>query len=1168
MALRILRLGMNPWGCFDDVALSFSSALGTVELVEGPNAAGKSTTSRAERALLYGIPHRTGDAHTHEYADLRIAAELDLDGVVTEVVRRKTKAGSLRDGSDRILSHDPIPAALGGLTEEVYRALFQVSHDTLVQGGRELLEGKGEIGASLFAAAAGIATLHATLAALDAEANEIFRPRGHADLLHREVARLREAEKRWRDALIRPAAYRQLEANLQEAQTRRDQHATQIRELEAEIRDLERQRATAPLFDQYEALVGERRLLDDVPELPPDTMERRVQAQAIVSSSAGDRQRATAHCDTLAARLTELVVDTALLDHAAAMRALHDEVSAVRKAANDRRKLEGQRQAADAALRVAAVSIGVPPDEVVSLRRSDTERRALDALIRKHGEIQERLRSTAQGLQDAERQRDTGRDSLERFMAAGRLDVRTLAAAARSASRELALPDERARAGAEVKRLRREATAGLARLNPAPADLEALVTLATPPRDAIARILDALEELDREGRQLHQDTRRLDGVEIELKDERRRLRDEGEVPSADDLVAARARRRQRWTGIRASADAGRALDAADADEFEHAVAGADQLADARLAGATRLEQTAAVNARAERLRAERETVERDAAALRTRNSGLTAEWMALWLVTDLPFLAIERAHDWLDERDRIVALVQEAGKAEVEVEALDEQIRAHVQGLSAALTDAGRVVPAAFGLGELVELAEGLVAEERDATSQSASLKGALEASERTVLAAQREAESAATAWAQWQREWPERRTASGLPATADPHSAHEMLRIIQEALAQTDRIGELTRRLDGIDRDRAAFDDSIRDLCETVAPELADVSSERASVTLAGRLSNAEQLKIDRDAVAQRLRDAQAEVDRIDDAVRRASNSLAELCAFAGATSPDELAIMEQKATRRTDLQREIGELERRIAEVGEGPFAELRVTATTFDREDALTRIGEAAAAVESLTKERDAALESIWANEQEMIAAREETSAVVAAQDVELSQARVQELARQYAKAKLSATIIRRAIERYRDLHQDPLLRRANQLFTRFTQETYVELFVDVNEKNVGYMVARRHDRVLHEMDQMSTGTREQLFLALRIAAIERYVKLTGPVPVIFDDVFLESDEQRSERIFEALGELATKTQVIVLTHHHHLIAVGQRALGQDLRVQRLPGPSSGLRAAIAA
>lgn len=59
-----------------------------------------------------------------------------------------------------------------------------------------------------------------------------------------------------------------------------------------------------------------------------------------------------------------------------------------------------------------------------------------------------------------------------------------------------------------------------------------------------------------------------------------------------------------------------------------------------------------------------------------------------------------------------------------------------------------------------------------------------------------------------------------------------------------------------------------------------------------------------------------------------------------------------------------------------------------------------------------------------------------------------------------------------------------------------------------------------------------------------------------------------EPRSERIFEALGELAGKTQVIVLTHHLHMIDVGNRALGEKLVVQRLPDAAPTLREVLAA
>jgi uncharacterized protein YhaN len=145
---------------------------------------------------------------------------------------------------------------------------------------------------------------------------------------------------------------------------------------------------------------------------------------------------------------------------------------------------------------------------------------------------------------------------------------------------------------------------------------------------------------------------------------------------------------------------------------------------------------------------------------------------------------------------------------------------------------------------------------------------------------------------------------------------------------------------------------------------------------------------------------------------------------------------------------------------------------------------------------------------------------------------------------------------------------LLARANRLFTRFTVGSFVELFVDIDERGRGVLMARQRDRALLQMDGLSKGTREQLFLALRIAAIERYVASAGPVPVLFDDVFIESDEPRSERIFAALGELAERTQVIVLTHHRHLIDVGSRALRENLLVQSLPDAAPVLHEAIAA
>jgi uncharacterized protein YhaN len=233
-------------------------------------------------------------------------------------------------------------------------------------------------------------------------------------------------------------------------------------------------------------------------------------------------------------------------------------------------------------------------------------------------------------------------------------------------------------------------------------------------------------------------------------------------------------------------------------------------------------------------------------------------------------------------------------------------------------------------------------------------------------------------------------------------------------------------------------------------------------------------------------------------------------------------------------------------------------------LDRGGAESLMAQLAEDVADLTARRDEIKEDIGKQKASLEESKGDASAVSAGEDLAFSQARIHQLAREYAIARLSAAVLRRSIERYRGLHQDPLMLRANDLFSRFTETHYAELFVDTSDKGEPIILARRRDRVLHDMAQMSDGTREQLFLALRIAAIERYVAVSGAVPVIFDDVFLESDEQRSGRIFEALGELAMSTQVIVLTHHHHLVAIGRKAIGDALRVQELPAPSVALRA----
>ena len=67
------------------------------------------------------------------------------------------------------------------------------------------------------------------------------------------------------------------------------------------------------------------------------------------------------------------------------------------------------------------------------------------------------------------------------------------------------------------------------------------------------------------------------------------------------------------------------------------------------------------------------------------------------------------------------------------------------------------------------------------------------------------------------------------------------------------------------------------------------------------------------------------------------------------------------------------------------------------------------------------------------------------------------------------------------------------------------------------------------------EMSRGTREQLYLAMRLGLIDEYETRSEPLPAIMDDVFVNFDDERDEHVIEILNSFSQQRQVLVLTCH---------------------------------
>ena len=73
----------------------------------------------------------------------------------------------------------------------------------------------------------------------------------------------------------------------------------------------------------------------------------------------------------------------------------------------------------------------------------------------------------------------------------------------------------------------------------------------------------------------------------------------------------------------------------------------------------------------------------------------------------------------------------------------------------------------------------------------------------------------------------------------------------------------------------------------------------------------------------------------------------------------------------------------------------------------------------------------------------------------------------------------------------------------------------------------------------VEGMSSGTRDHLYLALRLASIDKYMDSVEPMPFIVEDVLVDFDDDRSQAALNVLVKFAEKTQVILFTHHLQIV-----------------------------
>ena len=1152
--MRFDRLGFLAFGPFTGLELDLSGgAPGGLHVIFGRNEAGKSSALRGVHDLLFGFPERTPDAHVHPNPDLRIAATLSTaDGRVIEVQRLKRRKDALRDASDAPIDESVLSRLLGGVDAALFERLFGLDHERLQRAGEALLRDQGDIGESLFDAGSGGRGIRGVLSQLEEEADAIFKARSSKASLNVLLEAYKEAKSATRDAAVSPEKWQQQQDKLDSERRRLNELGERRKQLREESNAHSRLDAVLGPIAIRNALREKLDALGALPALPSDAGERRTRAQRTLDEGAHERARLGRELQKKQERLRELVLPENLLGvDAEAIAKLRDRVGGYRTAELDlpKRREDAQRYEAEAQNVAGVLYPGKPLEGLEALRPSPLDLSRVRKLPPRQAALLERVSNAQKALRSLEVQRSQLVAAQVELPAPRELGVlrRALASARARGDVERRVRDT----AAQAAKLEAEAQARLSALGFWSGELQAVPGLPVPheetielfQRDFSERVARATE-LEREHQALAQ---RLAQCGLKIK----AVEGAGSVPSESALEQARARRDDGWRRVLGAWQRGDTTEYVDpqfetdaplAQGFEHALQGADEQADRLRREAERVSLLAALAAEHDQLSAQQSSLSGAFEELELARLEGERAWLAAWRAAAIEPATPVEMRAWLARQRALSELILRWGEARREAaSALAE--RSDLAGELARALELP-LDPGA-SLGALLAACDEAVEVGSRAAERRRELSDALKDLERQKIERELELAAEREALDAWQLEWRAATERLGFAHELSPDEVATLLDSLSGLFDSLGKLSEQRRRATRIEEDRVKFQNHVAEWTQTYAPDLAERAPDVAAEALVHRFQAAEHQRAERAQIQADLSELGSALSALELRTGQAAAELESLRAAAHAPDLGSLAAIEERVREARDLRRQLDAVESSLLQDQGVPLEALVEAARGVDRTTLKARLVELVDETERIDEEHKNLSLQVRDLEHGLLRYAE-NDAADQAQSLSVQAAEIREQALRYARLKLSTVVLQRGIERYREQNQGPVLKRASALLPRLTLGSFRGLRVGVEERQI---VALRDDGKELGVDAMSEGTRYQLYLALRVASLERYLERNPPLPLVLDDVLIHFDDERAAAAFDVLGELALRTQILFFTHHARDLTVAAQVIGND-------------------
>ena len=1145
--MRFETITIEKYGIFDTRNISFPETPGLV-VIYGPNEAGKSTCLEAVADFLFGIPNNSSRGQVFGNDQMRLAATLKLStGLCLTLRRRKGRAGrTLSDGKGQAIDEVTLSKHLGTIDRDRFTALFGLSHSSLRSGGERLLTADGDIGRLIVEAGGGLRSLVETIDRLAADADKLFAPRKSADRqFYKALETFEIAEREVRAGLLTREAY-------EEAQRRHNSAKDTVDDLRRQHKNagevISRLQRLVRVIPSLRALDTTETMLTDFIDLPPlqDGFAKNArEALHVYTTAKAGLLEAEGRRAVLEAKIGGLLPHAAALTAEASIRDITVKAVHVEKERSDRPNRLKELTEGNAKLGAVRRSVGLPEDaniEALLPPQAAVDRvQALAAqgveLRVKIGTLSEQFESETETLVELQKRQTQRRDAhKDEPLGIAVSDFSPLATIASDIDVK-----QKQVARLQIEIVRRLSAIGFS-------GIDELRNLVCPDAAAVQfeleRRVSANAEIVKLEEKIAAEMAKQDMAAAEIE----RLKRAGEVPSDEAIAGARQARDDSWTEIRSRylSIKGEAVSARpvnqrseDVAEFQERAKGADRLADRKSYEATRVTALDVAERQKTEAAATLTVLTGQQTTLQKNKKDLEQAWSDTWQTACARQNDPTRLKSLIEERR---AILDRAEGMETQQNEIDQR-RAEFDLHLSSLTQVEAKLGLSGGrdetpLGERITLATRAVKGHEDSYADFRHDETAIRDLQVRIRRTQTSLDSQKTTEASWRDTWTAAVRAIGLDDSASPERANEVVTQWATAAGVLDGVLLTQNRLRRMDDDESELRRLIGAVAQTMdfalpADEIA------AAAMLNERLETARKITIERDSLTPQLIELTAERDAKSRAAEEAEATISTLCLEAGRPREELAALAERQDQHQTVVDRRRGLMET-VVSAGDGlPIEALREQWSNRDLDSIQAELTETENQGNRLNVDIEAALADVQERARDLTAFSSADGINKAVATREAAASEMHDAVQRYVEMTLAHELLSAAMDRIRTEQQDPLVIRAGELFAMTTQKAFVGIDTDVDDRGEPFVVGLRTSRDAVSVATMSDGTRDQLFLAFRIASIEQYCAAAEPLPFIADDLLVHFDDDRGAATLELLAELGKATQVLLFTHHRHVV-----------------------------